>query len=215
MSVIATALKYMLAAGIPHEEIVAAVAEMEAAAAPSKTARQQRNARYYENTKRLKASENKTVKTNKTLSDVSDAPHVREPAQVVVSSLPSLRSEEVTPTEPNGSVAPKGAKTRGSKRVPPAWSPSQSTVAALEAEGHVSGDLERALTRMRDHEFRSPRTDWDAAFRNWVRTDNPPRKAPYERHRPDHRLDAFRDKLLDVATAMDAAFEQPRRQHGD
>lgn len=66
MSVIASALKHMLAAGMAHEDIVRAVADMEAAAAPMKSARQLRNARYYE---ARKASEKRLNASN---SDVSD-----------------------------------------------------------------------------------------------------------------------------------------------
>lgn len=63
-------------------------------------ARQLRNQRYYENKRRLKASEIKTIKTDQDVSDaiktVSDAAEPsRAGAQVVIPSLPPLRSEEV------------------------------------------------------------------------------------------------------------------------
>lgn len=60
MGAISAALKHMLAAGMDAEAIVRAVSDMEAAEAPEKSARQRRNARYYErkaSEKRLKASE--------------------------------------------------------------------------------------------------------------------------------------------------------------
>lgn len=70
MSAIAAALKHMLASGMPHDAIVSAVAEMEAAMTSSTvalTTRQERNRRYYEKKKaednRLKASE-KRLKTS-------------------------------------------------------------------------------------------------------------------------------------------------------
>ena len=69
MTIIATALKHMLAAGMPADAIVAAVAEMEESSLPKEpvtTKRQERNRRYYE---RLKASE-KCL--NQTVQDVSD-----------------------------------------------------------------------------------------------------------------------------------------------
>jgi hypothetical protein len=123
------------------------------------------------------------------------SPHVGERAQVVTPSLPSLRSEELkTPTEPNGSVAPKGARPRGSRRVPDAWLPSEKTLATLTAENHSAGDLERALTRMRDYEFAKSRTDWDAAFRTWVRKDAD-RKPRNERPSPDAKLAARQANL--------------------
>ena len=60
MGVISTALRHMFKAGVKPEDIVAAVEEMEAETAPKRTARQDRNRRYYEkkaSEKRLKASE--------------------------------------------------------------------------------------------------------------------------------------------------------------
>ncbi|MBB4066774.1 hypothetical protein [Gellertiella hungarica] len=65
MSVIATAVKHLLAAGVTGDDLIAAIAEMEASMAPAvstqRTARQERNRRYYEKNKasekRLKASE--------------------------------------------------------------------------------------------------------------------------------------------------------------
>lgn len=90
--------------GMSPAEIAAIVAEasspvpaygMEAA---ELNARQLRNRRYYENNKRLKSSESKTIKTVSDDSDaiktVSDASRTRS-AQVVVSSSSSLRSEEI------------------------------------------------------------------------------------------------------------------------
>jgi len=76
VSVIAAALKHMLAAGMQHDAIVAAVEAMEAARTvePVRTARQERNARYYEARKaRLEASENRlnascSSETSETLS---------------------------------------------------------------------------------------------------------------------------------------------------
>ena len=101
---------------------------------------------------------------------------------------PEPEPEEV-PTEPIGSAAPKRTKARGSRRVPNSWSPSELTIAKLVKEGHSAGDLERALTRMRDHEYRDAHTDWDAAFRNWVRIDAD-RKPRHERPHPDAKLAA-------------------------
>lgn len=59
---------------------------------PALTARQARNRRYYDS-KRLNASEDKTIETVSVVSDAPKTPPSR--TQVVVSSLPSLRSEEV------------------------------------------------------------------------------------------------------------------------
>jgi DNA-binding transcriptional ArsR family regulator len=74
-------------------------------------------------------------------------------------------------------------KVKPSRRAPEAWEPTPETIQALTADGYEPGELERALSMVRDHEFRTPRSDWDAAYRNWVRRD-PPARARHDR--PDH-----------------------------
>lgn len=69
MSLIASALKHMLAAGMTHDAIVAAVEDMEATLKPEKSARSARNARYYDANReelRLKASEQRLNRLNAT-----------------------------------------------------------------------------------------------------------------------------------------------------
>lgn len=84
---------------------------------------------------------------------------------------PSLREPSL---EEGGARAPAPqVKRTASKRAPSDWTPSPESWATLEAEGYGSGQLERALSMVRDHEFRPPRSDWDATFRNWVRRDRP------------------------------------------
>lgn len=80
----------MLAAGMPAEAIVAAVEEMEAATTPERSARQERNARYYAARKeRLKASEKrlktsepeaseKRLKTSESVLNSDALAHVRD-----------------------------------------------------------------------------------------------------------------------------------------
>lgn len=88
------------------------------------------------------------------------------------------------------SLTPSAPKARRpSRRVPESWSPAETTIARLATEGHAAGDLERALTRMRDFEFKTARSDWDAAFRNWVRQDAD-RKPRHERPHHDAKFDA-------------------------
>ena len=89
MGVIATAVKHMLQAGLDEDAIVAAVAEMEANNAPGRSARQERNRRYYEkkaSEKRLKASE----------QDVSDAERLK-------ASELRARVEDISQTQINTS----------------------------------------------------------------------------------------------------------------
>jgi hypothetical protein len=107
-------------------------------------------------------------------------------------------------------VAPSAPPTkRASKRVPESWTPSPKTYAQLVGEGFAVGGLERALTRMRDHEFKTPRTDWDATFRNWVRTDADRKPSTrHERSYADQRQAARDDSLRDHYAGAMAALNR-------
>lgn len=112
--------------------------------------------------------------------------------------------------EPSSLVARSAPSTRrASKRVPDSWSPTERTIKALVDEGHEAGALERALTRMRDHEFKSARSDWDAAFRNWVRTDADRKQSPrHERPHQDQRQAAREDSLRNMHAGAMAAVNR-------
>lgn len=114
-------------------------------------------------------------------------------------SFPPEPPQLPTPTRVNKSTRVKGR----SRRCPVEWEASASTVETLSSEGYSPGELERAMTRMRDYEFRDAKSDWDAVFRTWVRRDPPlsakptfsPR-APHERpHTPEAKRSAREDNL--------------------
>jgi hypothetical protein len=121
-----------------------------------------------------------------------------------VPPTPPSKTQTLSPSK----NPPKGGQ-KGSRRCPAAWLPSPSTLEVLEGEGHSPGDLERALTRMRDHEFRTARTDWDATFRNWVRADadRKPRQA-HDRPYHDQRQAARQDNLGRVLSGLMAAVDE-------
>lgn len=114
--------------------------------------------------------------------------------QEPIAAVARLTTFEPSSTEPDNEplegAASAPPKRRALKRVPESWSPAETTIAGLVKEGFTAGDLERALTRMRDHEFRTPRADWDAAFRNWCRRDHDlnPRRADANSPRSDDKL---------------------------
>ena len=67
MAVIAEAVRHLIAAGVSGDSLVQAIEDMENASAPERTARQERNRRYYEkkaSEKRLKASYSDTPPPN-------------------------------------------------------------------------------------------------------------------------------------------------------
>ncbi|MFG1461764.1 hypothetical protein V5F77_02610 [Xanthobacter sp. DSM 24535] len=99
MGMIAEAIRHMLAAGMEADAVVQAVAAMESAAAPARTARQERNARYYAKV----ASEKRLKSSEQDVSDIQDdAPP--SPEQRKVSPDPS---KETQPSSPSPSASPQ------------------------------------------------------------------------------------------------------------
>lgn len=149
MSTIAVAVKHMLAAGMDHEAVVSAVAEMETETRQERTPRQERNRRYYEkqaSEKRLKASE----------SVLQDAP---------------LDKEKVAPkeTKPLKENPPKGGQKKSfATRIPDDFAP--------DIEWAVAHGLSRQTAQFQAEKFRNywlgakqgAKADWPATWRNWV-----------------------------------------------
>jgi hypothetical protein len=81
----------------------------------------------------------------------------------------NLGREVAPPTETDPPSEPKRAAKRERRwtRVPADWQPNErhKTLAAQHRK-----DLAAEVEKFRDHEFRTPRTDADAAFRNWLRS---------------------------------------------
>jgi hypothetical protein len=95
---------------------------------------------------------------------------VRDP--VSGSSEFSLQSPSAKPVR---GKQPGTAKARA-RRVPADWEPKPDHRELAIQRGV---DLDVEITKMRDHEFKDPRSDWDAAARNWLRNAHPPRAASY------------------------------------
>ncbi len=110
-------------------------------------------------------------------ADSVDAPS-REPAlaptRVVVSSLPS--EEVINPSQkPTVSSSPstksRKPKPPKSSRCPETWEPNDSHRGLVAELGLPPDRARMALAKFRDHEFKTPHSDWNAAFRNWLRND--------------------------------------------
>lgn len=96
--------------------------------------------------------------------------------------------------------ASKPAKRRASM-VPEQWAPTNADLGIGVAEGFTPGEIERELAKFRDHEFRTPRSDWSKAFRNWLRT------AATDPRRPrNERPDQPSPKLAAKQANMERAF---------
>ena len=155
MSVIASALKHMLAAGMPHEAIVAAVAEMEANAAPVRSAGAVRQQRYRE---RNKASQTVTGD----VCDGSDAtPSPKE--------IPPTPPKEITPSPETANAVPlrkRATRLTLDWQLPKAWGDE------AVAEGLSPEEVRSQAETMRDWSLSAPngaKLDWHAAWRIWFR----------------------------------------------
>lgn len=237
MSVVATALRELMALGVTGDALIAAVERIEQAATTErtaslreavematakadgdlaeKTARQERNRRYYE-AKRLKASESKTIKTDQDVSDASKtlsdaAPHV---CAQVVTLTSSLRSEgKEPPPTPNGVGAPKGAETARGCRLPEDWTPPAGLIAIEFGLSHERYAVE--VERFRDYWRSVPgakgrKADWPATWRNWLRraAENSPRKAHDRSH--DDKLSRKEANLARSLAGFDAVAGRRR-----
>lgn len=172
MSVIATALKHMLAAGMDHDAIVAAVEEMEreaVPAVPARTARQERNRRYYE---RLKASESRL---NQPESDLSDG-----------TPTPDKERSPTPPKEINPTPSSLRSDNKRGTRLPADFQPN--LVFAVE----LGFDRSQAMTefdKFRDYWNAkagkdATKLDWPATWRNWLRNAAKPRNRPHQQAPP-------------------------------
>lgn len=222
MSLTAAAIRLMAAKGMSAADIADVAEANETTPTLSKGA---------ERTRRWRERKAEGVTGDVTVTRHGDVSHVGERAQVVTPSLPSLRSEEVKPISPDGDIAPlkaKCAKPNGFARF---WEAYPNKVGKAAAEAAYAKALKRITgpdppsVLLAGVERAKASRAWAEGFiphpTTWLRQgrwdDQPaeviplqPRQA-HERTGTDHRNNAFRDKLLDVGAAMDAAFEQPRR----
>ncbi len=179
------------------DEIAKARAEGAASVSPARSARQERNKRYYDTHRceRLKASESKTIKT---LSDAikteSDASKTLSDAFKTIKTLsdaPSLPSSSSPPHPPNNYTSPSqhtpSASPRGVPRAPRAgkpasrlsaeWVPDGEDRAFAADEGFDEPEIDRIAEQFRDHWLSKAgqdalKADWHATWRNWIRRDN-------------------------------------------
>jgi len=193
MSVIATALKHLIAAGVSGDDLVRAVAEMEAAAAPqapTRTARQERNRRYYE---RSKTSEKRLNASETSEQDASPLP------------LPSSPQTPQQPTPTPGEILParkgpsKADLARGFlafwQAYPRKVAKDAAAKAFAKAMGRITEDdplavilagIERALPGWTDPDFIPHPSTWLNAGR-WDDEPPPIRENRHDRPANDHR----------------------------
>lgn len=168
MSLIAAAIKHMLAAGMPQEAIVAAVEEMEATINPGPTKRQARNARYYEEHKeklRLKASEKRLERLS--ASETSE-PNGSPLAPKETSPEPP---KEITPSPSLQTEKPKQASAKRACRFPADFVLDEKISSEAKRLGLKPHEIEPEFEKFRDHHVSKGNVmaDWLAAWRTWCR----------------------------------------------
>lgn len=202
--------------------VLGAMGEDNSSDADDKTARRRERDRERQRAHRALKAQSKTdsvtvCRTDKSVTSVCDVTllsedvtedvtrttsceHAPSHTQVVNPSLPSLRSEEVTPfKKPSVSPSPKTEKPFSepaeivmfddftidvipakpkrrasgsrSRRCPADWSPSPKHSQLADSLGFTPSQAQVICDIFRDHEFKDPKTDWDAAFSNWLRRD--------------------------------------------
>lgn len=104
MSIIATAVKHLIAAGVSGDDLVRAIAEMEDSAAPQVvlSKRQERNKRHYE---RLKASEKRLNASEPSYSD--GGADLSSPSGSSPKPLSPNPLQSIPPSPPKGGSSPK------------------------------------------------------------------------------------------------------------
>lgn len=75
-------------------------------------------------------------------------------------------SEAEAEAEREGAKAPRARSGKASKRCPPGFQPDLEYAKAQIIDLNAEAEAER----FRDFEFKTPRSDWPAAWRNWIRT---------------------------------------------
>lgn len=204
MSVIATAVKHLIAAGVSGDDLVRAIAEMESQmqpAEPELTKRQARNKRYYEG---LKASEKRLNKTIKTVSDVGAPSSSPCPLVPPSQTLPPIIPQTPSPTP----------ETKRAKRLPADW-----VLPASWGQWAINEGLSEARVRLEADKFRdywvgkggkdATKTDWLATWRNWIRNSggSSPSRGP-----PEPRMTAHQQRTA-AAKAEIEKFLNPEKRH--
>lgn len=178
------AIKRMIELGATPEMVAAAVDAIVSATAnagPSgsaRTARQERNARYYQHRKeRLKASETSELRRFQTVSDGVSVPPPEEMSPTPPKTQPSTQDSSSPPPE---AQAPSSARTSRGHRLPQDWQASEADRDFARQQGWTDTEIDQAEAEFRDYWHSVPgkqgtKLDWSATWRNRIRQMGPRR----------------------------------------
>jgi len=192
MSVIASALKHMLASGMPHDAIIAAVAEMEASIGKDPVAEKRReydrNRRRTERAAARDALSTGHQRTSAESEDAADTSPLPPPPPL------SPQTPQTPPPPPTPPGNTPRARKGGEFTIPADWKPGQfgkGTKSREVVDGWPPGELERqaehfaAHHRSKGSKFR----DWQDAWSTWVLNSRrfEGQNERNDRHRQSHR----------------------------
>ena len=178
MSIIAAALKHMLASGMAHEAIICAVAEMEenycVPNVDNRTSAAKRQARYRERM----ASQNVT-NHNENVTSVTDRNETSQveiekapfPSPQRIISNPSPIPENITNIRETEILTLAKPKTSQRSQIAPNAQPTAENLNFAADEGLAIGQIRLEWAKFRDHHRAKANkmADWSAAWRTWVR----------------------------------------------
>jgi hypothetical protein len=73
-------------------------------------------------------------------------------------------------------------------------------------------NLDREMVKLRDYEFRTPRKDWPATWRNWMRTaQESAQRRPIRKAAPDRLWDQSKERFVDTADLKPWEIERLQR----
>lgn len=217
MSVIATAVAALIEAGVTGEALVDAIARMEAAQAasqqPSRTLRQERNARYYQNRKARAASSetsesvlNKTIETN--LDEQKEGPHTPK-KNTTQTNLSASAKKRTKRQKPEGVLCPDDFR------------PSESHYAKCAERNAPASVADAACSKM--HRWSHEHADRDIAWKaNWSlalhhfldgELDKHERLAAAARASPTGQKPSSHGPLARLADRMGIPDDRSRQSH--
>jgi hypothetical protein len=195
VSIIATAVQHMMAAGMDQAAIVAAVADMEAQITPPRSKGAVRQARYVERQKASQMTENDVC-------DDNDAPAL------------SLDKKPPDPKKlnPIPSVCETRARAGDYHRLPEGWEPRKPLPPKTQAKvdqwppgalGEELAALHRWAANAKNEAGKGRKKDWDAAWVNWIERRHDERYGRERtngmgRHQPSDGLSATTRAARDV-----------------
>lgn len=211
---IALLMQQLRDAGAPMEAILIAVAAVEAVEAKHRDAEEVRKADQRERTARCRA---RSRDRNVTVTSQQ-----RDPAPKDNNQTPT---QPISPTDPDGSVAPKGARTARKPRnraLPADWHPGERSERVRGELGRSVEWMHRTAAAMRTwaESKGELRADWDATHDGWMRReagregDQPPPR-PSARASPSRprSSNGFYDLIRDDLAGPDDQRSDPHRQH--